>query len=833
MVRGFAFPISNSKQDRRLYMQLLKSLFIKEGEFVSRVLGIFIVLLSSTLIGWSQSQLKGCVSSSSGEPVEATSVCVRQFPDSTLIAVAITDSLGCYSLPCPKPPCIISYSSLGFKPLHLMCSDISDIPQQVVLEEETETLDEVVVVARAIQTKPIIGGIECKIRNKTITGNRSIADLLSYIPLVATSGLESLRVADKKNVVFYINGRRSRLSPAALFSYLRSLTASQLSSLKVLHQPPLEYGVDDDCAVIDLVVNDDNVGFQGSLRGEIIKTHYWKQTGSTTLLYQTPQWHTQMYLSARNLRDYERGEESTHYFNTLQHIDREREQNTRRKQFDFNLTTEYELVSNHLIGASVDWYNYRGTPEQITTTRYRTMMPDSVFSGAMSSKYTDSYWASALYYQGQFSNGIRLSMELAGLWSKFQHQALHKYRRSDLQETPLYLDYQAQFPMKTDSYEAKIKARIPLSSKFNLYAGSQVEYRKAFYAEIYDIARMPIGYLFNNQDLKYNETTLLSYALVSYAFPYSITCYGGLYAQYYKTEGAFNQDPLSSYSRRWYLLPYLDIAWSGEKFSITYSFSTSNYYHNFASYSPFKQWHSITTYSQGDPTLRPTRSSHQAVNVRYKNLYTKLFYSKSHDTTLAIPIVEDKNVIAQKELNYGDTHSWGISFGYGLNVTSWWFLNGNASISRATLKPKISVPDLATFPLRTSWFASGSISNAFTLSERHHWTADFDVSYSAPSRWGYETRVGMMQCNFRMRKSLGSNTMLSLWGYKAWRHSMGNHFHEWGITETQTPHFQSWNKSWGEDLGLSVSFTYYFGKSSLNQRIERHSTDSSRILNRK
>ena len=79
-----------------------------------------------------------------------------------------------------------------------MCSDISDIPQQVVLEEETETLDEVVVVARAIQTKPIIGGIECKIRNKTITGNRSIADLLSYIPLVATSGLESLRVADKK-----------------------------------------------------------------------------------------------------------------------------------------------------------------------------------------------------------------------------------------------------------------------------------------------------------------------------------------------------------------------------------------------------------------------------------------------------------------------------------------------------------------------------------------------------------------------------------------------------------------------------------------------------------
>ncbi|SUB88575.1 Uncharacterised protein [Porphyromonas macacae] len=795
-----------------------------------RILGICVLFLFLIIESKAQLQVKGQVVSDNGTPIEAVNILLRSISDSTLLEVAVSDSLGYYVLACPELPFFVSYSCIGFKSISINYDSTLKAYRRVVLEESPEILDEVVIVARSIKTTPVIGGIECTIRNKTIIKDRSVADFLSYAPLVATSGLQSFRVADKEHVVFYINGRRSHMSPAALYNYLRSLSADQVSSLKILHQPPLEYGVGDDYAVIDIVVKDDNVGFQGSLRGEVIKTRYWKQTSSATFLFQTPRWRTQMYLSARNLKDYERGESYTRYTSTQQYVENEQQRDTRRKQYDFNLTSEYQLLTDHLIGASVDMYNYDGTPNTSIKTHYRTNVIDSVFMGTIARKYTDRYLAGALYYKGKLRGGISFSAELTGLWSDYQHRMSHKYRREDLSNSPLYLDYTADLPMKTHSYEAKIKAMVPLMSPLSLHVGSQTDYRKAFYKEKYNIVQSPKSYFLTDQKLEYNETSLLLYALFSCNFPASITSYGGFYGQYNKTAGAFNEERHSTYNNRWYLLPYLNITWNSNGLSVAYSFSASNYYHNFISYSPFKQWQSITTYSQGNPELRPVRSLHHTLTARYKNLNVKLFHSRSDDATLIIPVLEDKTVIAYRSYNYGKSFSWGLSLGYGVDVTPWWYFNGNANVRNSTLKAELPIVELYAPLYDNAWFVSGGVSNAFTLSERYDWTADLSISYSAPYRWGYTIENGMMQCNFNMRKSIGDNIMLALWCYKSWLHSLGYPLHRWGISETHSSHFQTLNKSWGEDMGIALSLTYFFGKSSLNQRVERHSTDASRII---
>ena len=107
---------------------------------------------------------------------------------------------------------------------------------------------------------------------------------------------------------------------------------------------------------------------------------------------------------------------------------------------------------------------------------------------------------------------------------------------------------------------------------------------------------------------------------------------------------------------------------------------------------------------------------------------------------------------------------------------------------------------------------------------------DFNISYSAPYRWAYATQPGMLQCNLNMRKAVGKSFIITLWCYKSWIHSIDHGLHTWGVLETCTPHFCISDKSWGEDMGIALSLTFYFGKSSLNQHVNRHSIDASRII---
>ena len=87
-----------------------------------------------------------------------------------------------------------------------------------------------------------------------------------------------------------------------------------------------------------------------------------------------------------------------------------------------------------------------------------------------------------------------------------------------------------------------------------------------------------------------------------------------------------------------------------------------------------------------------------------------------------------------------------------------------------------------------------------------------------------------MQCNIMTSKGIGSSVTLTLWAYKSWRQSLGHGIYSWGLSESHTPDFDRWTKSWGEDMGISLSISYYFGKSSLNQKIQAKRSDASRII---
>ena len=800
--------------------------------FYSRVTPIIVTILcclGMSLQATTAQEVVGRVVSKDRTPLENVHVLLYSSQDSTLLTMAVTDSLGRYAMKLPEKAFSVTYSLIGAKRVTIPYDSTLEAYREVIMEDDAAALGEVVVLAHQVRTKPIAGGIECRILNQDLISNRTAVDLLAYVPMISKKGLDSYSVVGTDDVVFFINGRRSLMSMSALMSYLKTLSASQIKSMKVLYHPSPEYGVGERTAVIDLVIEDDNVGFQGSVRGELIRTRRWKETLGTTLVYQAPRWQVQLYAGARNLRDYERSEGETHYLQSGVVNTSEQLRDTRRRQYDLNLTGEYKIAEGHTVGASVDLYRYGGKPRTTITDRYSSSAVDSTFTGLINRDYVDSYIGSIIYYQGKLPHGMYLTAEGSGLWSDYRQTMSQRYDRSDLPSHPVYLDYQSSLPMATSGYSLKMQLSIPLSEKLSLYMGDNSSLSQARYGETYDIRVIPGSFRPVDRTLHYSEILHRPYLMANYQLPYNLTLYGGLYGQYHSTSGAYDDGARQHYSGRWYLLPYASVSWRRSALSLSYGFSMSNTYSSFASYSPIVKWSAMNAYTEGNPELRPARSMFHSLTARYRNFYAQAYYGERKDNIGSFAILTPDRVIASKSYNYGVGRSLSLSMGYGGDITSWWYVNTNVSGSYS--RNEVTMEGLPQYGdnYRT-WMVDGSFNNAFTLSRHYDWTADVNFSYSSPYHLLYTTQDGILQCNIMTSKGIGSSVTLTLWAYKSWRQSLGHGIYSWGLSESHTPDFDRWTKSWGEDMGISLSIAYYFGKSSLNQKIQAKRSDASRII---
>lgn len=800
--------------------------------FYSRVTPIIVITLcclGMSLQTTAAQEVAGRVVSKDRTPLENVHVLLYSSQDSTLLTMAVTDSLGRYAMKLPEKAFSVTYSLIGAKRVTIPYDSTLEAYREVIMEDDAAALGEVVVLAHQVRTKPIAGGIECRILNQDLISNRTAVDILAYVPMISKRGLDSYSVVGTDDVVFFINGRRSLMSMSALMSYLKTLSASQVKSMKVLYHPSPEYGVGERTAVIDLVIEDDNVGFQGSVRGELTHTRRWKETLSTTLVYQAPRWQVQLYAGARNLRDYERSEGETHYLQSGVINTSDQLRDTRRRQYDLNLTGEYKIAEGHTVGASVDLYRYGGKPRTTITDRYSSSAVDSTFTGLINRDYVDSYIGSIIYYQGKLPHGMYLTAEGSGLWSDYRQTMSQRYDRSDLPSHPVYLDYQSSLPMATSGYSLKMQLSIPLSEKLSLYLGNNSSLSQARYGETYDIRVIPGSFRPIDRTLHYSEILHRPYLMANYQLPYNLTLYGGLYGQYHSTSGAYDDGARQHYSGRWYLLPYASVSWRRSALSLSYGFSMSNTYSSFASYSPIVKWSTMNAYTEGNPELRPARSVFHSLTARYRNFYAQAYYGETKDNIGSFAVLTPDRVIATKSYNYGVGRSLSLSMGYGGDITSWWYINTN--VSGRYSRNEVTMEGLPQYGdnYRT-WMVDGSFNNAFTLSRRYDWTADVNFSYSSPYHHLYTTQDGIMQCNIMTSKGIGSSVTLTLWAYKSWRQSLGHGIYSWGLSESHTPDFDRWTKSWGEDMGISLSISYYFGKSSLNQKIQAKRSDASRII---
>lgn len=104
------------------------------------------IMLFCSAIAFAQNQITGHVVDTTGEPVIGANVTVKGTATGT-----ITDIDGNFTLPVESNDGILIVSFIGYKSAEVSINGKTQI--NVVLKEDTETLDEVVVVGYGTQTK--------------------------------------------------------------------------------------------------------------------------------------------------------------------------------------------------------------------------------------------------------------------------------------------------------------------------------------------------------------------------------------------------------------------------------------------------------------------------------------------------------------------------------------------------------------------------------------------------------------------------------------------------------------------------------------------------------
>lgn len=204
---------------------------MKNTEFRQRMLALICLLMIGVGTAWSQMNVKGKVISPSGEAIIGANVLEKGTSNGV-----ITDLDGNFSLKVENGA-ILVFSYIGYTPQELKAK----ASMEVVLEEDTELLDEVVVVGYGVQKKSSVTGSISKVDEKELS-NRTITSAAQALS-GKTSGVQILSTssAPGETPVVRVRGFSSNYSSDPLYivdglkmSSIANIDANDIESMEVL-----------------------------------------------------------------------------------------------------------------------------------------------------------------------------------------------------------------------------------------------------------------------------------------------------------------------------------------------------------------------------------------------------------------------------------------------------------------------------------------------------------------------------------------------------------------------------------------------------------------------
>jgi hypothetical protein len=601
-----------------------------------------------------------------------------------------TDSAGTFELTAPSANDTLRFSYIGYQPKEVAIHERTTI--NVSLKPQFVSGQQMVVIGN----KPLVGRKSDRIifnASNSISAKGSDGlDLLKKAPGVKINN-KAISLAGKGSLGVMVNGRLLHLSGKALLNYLKSYSASQVSSIEIITHPSAKYDAEGNSGLINIVTKKSTTaGFSGNITGSIKRFFYHNQAdykdiqnygyadGSLGLNYNSKKWA----LYAKG--SYTRGREIEGYGIAVHYPEKywAMQDSGEYRMPDFNVLAgaDYNISDRTTLGFEYNYiYHLEDGADYVHTPVYNN-------AGRLDSTLK-TY---ATYYPVAQSNAINMHLmqELGNSGAKLTLNAdyFNYFRtdRSDLtthsyngagnlieENTRALHDTTAQ---NINIYTFKADVKLPTSfAQFSV--GGKLSFINN-YSNIYYYDKID-NKLILDQDLsnefRYIENTQAIYANASKEMK-KWKLNAGLRVEPTQTEAVSYEQNQKLRKRYLKLFP---------SFSALYKLNEINqfslYYNKrihrptFWDMNPYKSFMTAYTYVEGNPYLEPAYITNIQLSHRYKYLLTSSIYLNIVNNGFSRVIkTHDKGRYTHTttKLNFIKSQRYGVS--ESLNIQPFWWL---------------------------------------------------------------------------------------------------------------------------------------------------------------
>ena len=604
----------------------------------------------------------------------------------------------------------------------------------IVLEENTESLDEVTVVGK----KPLItrksDRIVFNVEN-TIISNGSTWDILKSTPSVIEK--EGSLTVRNQGVQVYLNDRKVELSAFELKGLLEGLGGENIKEVEVILNPPAKYGADSG-PILNLVSAKSKFeGYKGSVtaRGTygIFPKHYF----GTSHFFKGKKLSAYFNYGYNPLKSAFQSDNFINYFNPAGGTDRwvqDFERKTWTKAHTANLILDYQITDKQLLSLTVlGLYS----PNEFNFSRSLTSITpviDDPFSirttnGSDSEK---SNIAVDLGYKHSLKKGTlstnlhitRYDREVTqNLRSAYRDEndtnfSTVRFNSDALQDIEIVagqLDYETKLgtvDFETGAKFSSINSRSTISF-FDIQNDFQNGLTEA-----------------QNDDFLYDERVYAGYVSVAKDWDkWSIK--GGLRAEQTESLGnslVLNQQVDLDYLE-WFPTAYVQYQ-ASENHSWSLDYGRKLVRPQYQDLNPFATFLNENNFVTGNSGLVPSFGNNFNLNYSLKNTYFfDVYYRDNGENIIRLPFQDNVNQVLRTETqNAQGSKSWGIDFTHARSITKWWgfytyisaFHEDNTFIGVESNNAIVTTDVNGIFL---------SFDNQFTLSKDKTWKAEASVAY--------------------------------------------------------------------------------------------------------
>lgn len=644
-------------------------------------------------------------------------------------------------------------------------------PLTVILEESTEALNDVIVVAKRPTVKRLVDRLVFDVENTTLS-NANVLDVLKFSPGVfVNNGVITVKNSEP---VIYINDRRIHLSSAEVQQLLEGTSATNIKSIEVITNPPAKYEAEGG-AVINIVTSKNIIsGYNGSVFGNYKQGfEFPKYSIGTSHFFKTEKMNTYMNYNVSPKKDFRHNDEFVNFFdyNNINTSSWESEYNRTKKSSDHNMNAnlDYDFNEYNSIGFSSNILisprsNTKVNANSITNAIGSGKVLDSLFNTDKLSVSEVRNFAFTLDYIHKYKReGEKLSFSA--------HHTNYDY--SDFQNVDTdYFFPNVQTPFRDNRfqtfsrqhiklYTAQIDYELPIQKTSKFEVGSKISIidSESILNQFNFENGISVDDLLNSDAFLYDEMNYAAY--ISYSKDWEHwSLQTGLRTEYTKINGYSllnNQLNKSDYIKLFpslYILNHLN-----DNSSIYLNYKKRVYRPRYNELNPFKYYYNDYVYSTGNPQLKPQIDDVITLGYTFNKNYTFEFYYR-HENSPTLEIVyqdNQDNIIKYVNTNIDNSISYGLDFTTYTKIGQRWNLYALTSVFYYNNKFSALESNNALIS-NNKWSLYTQINNYFSFLKDESLTLDIAYNYISPIAEGASIVSERSGLNLNIKKIFCNNS---------------------------------------------------------------------------